>query len=314
MAVKARRIWRARLLRGLEWTLARSPAMLRDSLLDGAAGLARFTRYEQRTLANLERVYGTELDLAGRQSLARAVRRHAALQVGNWLELSRIRPDQRSSGEWIERRVRLDASFERLERERRAGRGLLIVTAHLGDWELLCARLARAGFPGAVVGYQRRNDPASAFLPRMRRAYGVQTLDQSEPPRRALEILQRGEVLGLVTDLAVVRLRGEVLPFLGQPAWTIRAPAALARASGLPLMPVRCVRERGTGDFVLSVEEGLALDPALPPGKRISDLLRRQNEVFGRWIRATPEQWAWHQERWKPAPPLPHLDQILEGS
>jgi len=303
MALKARRVWRARALRGAEELLARAPGPLRRALLRGAAELARFTRYEQRTLANLELVYGSRMDAAARRQLARAVRQHAALQVANWLELSRIDPCRPTSGAWLERRVLLDDSIERLERERRAGRGLLIVTAHLGDWELLCARLARQGLPGAVVGYQRRNDPASAFLPRMRRAYGVTTLDQSERPRKLLEVLGRGEVLGLVTDLAVLRLRGERLPFLGQPAWTLRAPAALARASGLPLLPVRCVFDRARGAFVLSVEEPLALDPQLPPEERIRDLLGRQNQVFSDWIRATPEQWAWHQQRWKSPPP-----------
>lgn len=314
MALKARRVWRARLLRGAEELLARSPRPLQRAALDCAAGLARFSRYERRTLQNLEQVFAAELDAGQRQELARRVRRHAAIQVSNWLRLSRIDPARPSSGAWLEERVVLDPSIAILERERREGRGLLIVTAHIGDWELLCARLARHGLPGAVVGYQRRNDPASAFLPRMRRAYGVTTLDQSEHPRKLLSVLQNGEVLGLVTDLAVLRLRGEVLPFLGQPAWTIRAPAALARASGLPLLPVRCVLDRSRASFVLSVEEPLAMNHELPPGERIRDLLLRQNRVFEGWIRAAPEQWAWHQERWKPPPSLPSLDRNLESS
>lgn len=314
MALSRRRAWRAQLLRGLEWLAVQTPAPLLAASLRGIAPLARFTRYERTTLENLERVFGSQLDERARRELAARVRQHVARQVWAWLQLSKLDPADPKRGAWLEREVEWDASIERLWRERRQGRGLLIVTAHLGDWELLCARLARAGLEGAVVGYQRRNDPASAFLPRMRRAYGVQTLDQSTHPRRLLEVLQRGQVLGLVSDLAVQRLRGERLDFLGLPAHTISAPAALARASGLPLIPVRCVYRPALGRYRLMVEEPLEWEREGERRAAARQLLQRQNDVFGRWIREDPEQWAWHQPRWRAGPSLPYLDPNLGQS
>ena len=74
------------------------------------------------------------------------------------------------------------------------------------------------------------------------------------------------------------------------------APAAFARAHGAPLVPVRCVR-RGPG-YVMSVEEPLRLRTDLERAEATRDLLDRQNQLFGRWIADTPEQWAWHQRRW----------------
>ena len=85
-------------------------------------------------------------------------------------------------------------------------------------------------------------------------------------------------------------------PFLGAPALTMTAPAAFARAHDAPLVPVRCVR-RGAR-YVLSVEEPLRLRLDLQRAEAAYDLLDRQNEIFGRWIAETPEQWAWHQRRW----------------
>jgi KDO2-lipid IV(A) lauroyltransferase len=106
----------------------------------------------------------------------------------------------------------------------------------------------------------------------------------------------------LLSDLEVRRLRGEFVPFLGVPALTVSAPAALARAAGVPLLPAVCVFDALEGRWRLSFEEPLELDRGLPRLEARRELLARQNEVFGRWIRAHPEQWAWHQPRWRTRP------------
>ncbi len=302
MAITLRRRVRAAAFRALERGAGWAPSALVHGSLRAAAGLARFSRFEERTLANLELVFGEALGLAGRQELARAVRLHAARQVHDWLRLARVDPADPASGRWIEEEVELDASFAILERERARGRGLLIVTAHIGDWELLAARLTRAGVRGSVVGYERANDPAARFFARMRAACGVRTIRQSANAREALALLRSGAHLGLLTDLEVRRLHGEFVPFLGHPALTLTAPAALARAAGLPLLPAVCIFDAQRQRWRLRFEEPLELDRRLPREAARSDLLARQNEVFGRWIRAQPEQWAWHQPRWRTQP------------
>jgi KDO2-lipid IV(A) lauroyltransferase len=108
--------------------------------------------------------------------------------------------------------------------------------------------------------------------------------------------------LGLVTDLEVRRLHGEFVPFLGLPALTLSAPAALARAAGVPLLPAVCVFDARAGRWRLSFEAPLELDRELERGAARTELLARQNAVFGGWIRAHPEQWAWHQPRWRTRP------------
>jgi KDO2-lipid IV(A) lauroyltransferase len=172
-----------------------------------------------------------------------------------------------------------------------------VCTAHIGNWELLAASLRRRGFAGAVVGARKRRDPAADWLVAMRRAYDVESLPQKIAPRRLLERLRAGETLGLLCDLEVRRVAGAWLPFFGVPALTMTAPAALARAAHLPLFPARCVL-RGER-YRLIVDEPLALDPALPRRAAALDLMGRVNAVFEGWIRTDPEQWAWHQPRWR---------------
>jgi KDO2-lipid IV(A) lauroyltransferase len=304
---KLRRRLRAGALEALTRASIFAPVPLVRAALTAASPLARFSRYERRTLANLELALGAETTEEERRKIARGVRLHSARIFSEWLRLARSgapgTPDA-ARGEWIERAVALDPSIRILERELAKGRGALIVTAHLGNWELLCARLRRMGLQGAVVGYERLRDSTSAWLAEMRRAYGVTTLPQHASPREILRVLQRGQVIGLLADLEARRIDGELLPFFGVPALTMTAPAALARAARLPLVPVRCVLASapGEGRYVFSVEEPLHLDPSLPRREATIDLMGRLNRVFERWIRANPEQWAWHQARWRTRP------------
>jgi KDO2-lipid IV(A) lauroyltransferase len=291
-----RRELRARVLRAL----ALVPAPVVRVMLSGALPLARFTRYERRIADNLELALGGETTPAQRRRITRGVLRHSARIFSEWLKLARG-----GDGAWIDSAVALDPSIAILRREMERGRGVLVVTAHLGNWELLCARLRRLGLEGAVIGYERPGDPSSAWLARMRRAYGVETLPQATSPREVLRVLQGGRVVGLLADLEDRRVDGEFLPFFGTPALTMTAPAALSRAAKVPLLPVRCVAVPG-GGYRLSVEEPLALDPVLPRREATVELSLRLNRTFEGWIREAPEQWAWHQARWRTRPALIH--------
>ena len=300
MDKRARRRWRGRLASGLARATGLVPAPLTRGVLALGGRVAARGTYGRRTLANLELALGDERSPSELERIARGVFHHSARQVQEWLRLARSGPPGDSRGAWIEEHVEIDLSIERLEGELARGRGALVVTAHLGNWELLAAVLRRRGLEGAVVGRTRGDDPDANWLVRMRERVGLRTIPQDSSPRRLLEVLHRGQVLGLLCDLEVRRLDGEFLPFFGVPALTMTAPAALARAHRTPLVPVRCVL-RGER-YRLLVEEPLELDPGLSRRQATTDLLSRMNARFEAWIREDPEQWAWHQHRWRTRP------------
>lgn len=309
--VPLRRRVRAAALEGLVGLGGLLPHAALRVALGAAAGLAVRGRHAELTRSNLELALGAEHTAAERTRLERGVRRFAARQLAEWVRLARgAAPEGPGAerGRWIEDIVELDPSVAILERALAAGRGALVVTAHLGNWELLAARLRRIGFQGAVVGRERPRDPSAAWLVRMRAAYGVTSLPQDAPPRRLLEVLRGGGILGLLADLEVPRLSGAFVPFFGRPAWTMTAPAALARAARLPLLPARCVAV-GARRYRLLCDPPLELDPSLDRRAATLELTARLAALYERWIRSHPEQWAWHQPRWRkqpdPAPGVP---------
>ncbi len=236
--------------------------------------------------------------LADVKCFRRDVADFAVEQATHWLRLARGAGPGSQRGAWVDELVTLDPSIEHLERALAGGRGAIVVTAHIGNWELLCARLRRAGHEGAVVGRVRHLDSSHRWLVHMRAAYGVGTIPQDAHPREALAVLEKGGVLGLLTDLHVRRAQGRAIPFFDVPARTVSAAAAFARLHGAPVVPVRCVREAGESGYRLRAEPPLDWDTEATREAATERLLAAQNAVFERWILDSPEQWAWHQRRW----------------
>ncbi len=304
MTIPLRRRARSAALRGF----VRSAGWLPPSLLGGAlrpVARAAFSRRYQRVLEDNLRATlpgiqaldpGVAERLADPAAFGRDVARVVSEQASHWVRLARGTEGRR--GAWLEEHVRLGPGIEYLDQVLAQGRGAIVVTAHIGNWELLCARLRQRGHEGAVIGRVRRSDPSHSWLMDMRNAYGVRTIPQDEHPRAALEVLRKGGILGLLTDLRVRQLDGRMVPFFGAPALTMTAPAAFARVHRAPLVPMRCVRMPGDKAYTLMAEEPLGLRSDVGREEALMDLLSQQNRLFEKWILETPEQWAWHQRRW----------------
>lgn len=294
MAEPLRRRLRARLLSALSGAAGGVGDPLVRGILHAASQAARWTKYERISRENLALAM-PELTSEQHARILRNLRSHTERIVHEWLTMA----GPRAAG--VLATVDCDAAARRLRELSAGGRGTILVTAHIGNWELLAASLRREGFDGAVVGYKKRNDSSSDWLVRMRAAHGVTSFAQDESPRAALELLRRGDTLGLLCDLEVRRLSNVVAPFFGRPALTMTAPAALARATGLPLVPVRCVA-RGER-YEMIVDEPLELARSRSRDAAQLDLLTRLNAVYERWIRNDPDQWVWYRPRWSAPSP-----------
>lgn len=234
------------------------------------------------------------LDPQRTAALPGAIRAHTARQIADGVRLSRA-----DGGIWVDQHVEPGPGFERIATTLERHPGTIILGGHIGNWELLAIYLVRRGIQGVVVGRARGTQDG---LAQMRGQHGVETLPQDASARESLRVLRSGRILGLLCDLEARQLDGEFVSFLGHPALTMTAPAAIARAARAPILPVRCVFDNLRQKYQVHVDEPLWCDRESERAAATTDLLQRMNRVYESWIHAHPEQWAWHQRRWWTTP------------
>ncbi len=181
--------------------------------------------------------------------------------------------------------------LENLDRALALGKGVILLTGHLGNWELAAAYLGIKGYPMKVVGAEQRDDRLTDMLVELRKGVGVMTIGKGFDLRGAIECLRRGEILGVLLDQDA-KEKGIVAPFLGLPASTPYGPVKLAQRMGSPIVPLFIVRRDSVCRHDLYV---------LPPLEVTADVkasVTRCNDVISEWIARFPEGWLWLYPRW----------------
>lgn len=181
------------------------------------------------------------------------------------------------------------------------GRGLLWVTAHFGNWELLAAGLAAQGWDVRPVAKQSYDSRFTDMIDRWRRRQGVVTLWRGRDDIAAgvAEALGQGAIVGLLIDQDTTA-RGVFVPFFGKQAWTPSGAAELARQTGSPLL-VGFISRRPGGGHQIRVEA-----PSLSFDGTEREVDQRNTALLTACIEATvarePEEWVWMHSRWKTRP------------
>ncbi|MBI4030362.1 MAG: lipid A biosynthesis acyltransferase, partial [Proteobacteria bacterium] len=177
----------------------------------------------------------------------------------------------------------------------------ILFSAHMANWEALCAAfLTRKNLP--VYGiYRAPNNPWAAALVHRARSYDarVPAFPKSRSGTRALlQAMKEGHHIGILIDQKYNE--GIAVPFLGKPAMTSPAFAQLCQKFLCPLVPARIERLQGAR-FRLTVEKPVKTfdenQKPLPVGETVAAC----HEYLGRWIKERPEQWLWLHRRWDSA-------------
>jgi KDO2-lipid IV(A) lauroyltransferase len=186
----------------------------------------------------------------------------------------------------------------------RAGkeRFALAVSGHLGCWEITGAVLARlsAPVPVAVTIASIKNSSMNDFVARLRKSYGMTSLDNSRFIRFVLTEERKGSpwVYAMLCDMHVGQHLVRV-PFMGRNCCTPAVPATLSRKFGCPIL-LGCCQRNAPGDYVVHVE---LLDASVYRDLDESEAIRRItaeiNRFYERSIARAPEQWIWMYRRWR---------------
>jgi KDO2-lipid IV(A) lauroyltransferase len=244
--------------------------------------------------ANLRRAF-PEKDDDWRRSVASASYRHLGREA-----LAMAALGARSADE-IREHTPLTGQAA-LERAIARGRGVVMVTAHLGNWELGGASLAVRGIGTDAVVQRQRNRMVDREISRTREALGFGMIDRRYAAKLVPHALQAGRVIGFVADQDAGR-HGVFVPFFGSPASTHRGAALFALRADAPLFVGVAVRMPDGRYDCRTVEiEADRSGPVEQAVLRLTAAFTRQIEDE---IRTAPEQYFWMHRRWKTRPPAP---------
>ena len=235
-------------------------------------------------------------------SWRRRVARQCYMNLGR--EAAMLFRMQRLSRAEIADRIRFD-NMSVVEEAAGQEQGIIVLTAHLGNWEMAGAGLAARGFPIDVVGKGMANRRFEQDLFTTRELLGMRVIRVSAAPKAVLRSLGRGRVAALLGDQNAHR-DGIFLPFFGRDAATLRGPAVFALRTGAPVFVGFALRDRGWRQTYRLKARRLEYDVTGDLEADTRGLLLAYNKILEEAISANPEQYFWQHQRWKTRPTEEH--------
>jgi KDO2-lipid IV(A) lauroyltransferase len=250
-------------------------------------------RHARIVLTNLELAFGQTLTKQELGQLLRACYRHFGLCLTEFMRLPNYTPEQLRAFAELRGKEHLDQALA-------LGKGAILVTGHLGNWEVTGSRVAIEGYPLSVIARAQRDDQITEYIRHTREHMGMRVLHRDIAVRESIRALRRNEVVGILMDQNAGD-DGLFVDFFGRPASTAPGAAAFALRTGAIALPTFGWRNP---DNTHTVEIGPPI-PIINTSNHDEDL-RANTAVFTKIIEAQirkhPEQWFWLHKRWKAQP------------
>ena len=201
-------------------------------------------------------------------------------------------------------RIRSVVTLQGLDNLRAAiarGKGIVYVTGHIGNWELMGAAVA-AEHPVSVVAAPIQPRPLNDMIVGLRAALGVRTILRGQPgaAKELIRVFRENRILGILIDQDT-DVEGEFVDFMGRPAWTPTAAAQMAIKFGASVV-FGHIRRQADGRHVGSIEGPLEL---VRTGNDEADITANTalfTKMIEDVVRRNPEQWVWMHRRWRRQP------------
>jgi KDO2-lipid IV(A) lauroyltransferase len=228
-----------------------------------------------------------------------AVIRNMVRNLG-WMaaEFARI---PKYSKENIEQIVVLEGNDNFLE-SRKQGKGVLILTGHIGAWELSSFAHALYGYPLHFMARPLDNPRIDALVNSYRCASGNRAIFKNESARVMLKILKDSGTIGILADQNTMPDEAVFVDFFGKPASTTTGIARVALHTDAAVVPGYAVWDQSTGKYRLRFEPAVELIRTGDAERDIRENTQRFAKVIEDIIRKYPDQWVWVHGRWSIRP------------
>jgi KDO2-lipid IV(A) lauroyltransferase len=285
--------WVVRLLVGLLGAMPRGAARAIGAGI-GAAALGAMGRLRETGLENLRLAYPEKTD-EERMEILRQEFRSLGWQIGEFCQMPRY------TAEAAAKFVRYEG-LENYLAARAKGKGVLVVTGHLGAWELSSFFHSLMGYPMSLVIRRLDNARVDAFVNEIRALHGNRVIHKDDFARGLLMSMHAGETVGILMDTNMTPPQGVFVPFFGVEACTASGLARVAMKTGAAVLPGFLIWEEREQKYVLHFGEELSL---VRTGDLAEDVVANTalfTAAIEAYIRRYPGQWLWVHRRWKTRP------------
>jgi len=258
----------------------------------GQIAFLLLSKYRRVTIRQLKDAFPSRSDsdlfMIGQRVFGNATANYAEL-----VQTSKI--NKGNIDDWVKphNMRRVDESFAR-------GKGVIILTAHFGNWELVGSFFRMKGYPGATIVRKVYFERFDLLINRYRAVHDVGIIYRDESPKKMLRILKDNKILGMLADQDIASVDGIFVDFFGKQAYTPTAPVKIAMASGAPIVPCYMLRSGRRYDFF--IEEPIHVEDRGSKEETIRYYTQKWTKVLESYIMKYPDQWVWMHRRWKTQP------------
>ncbi|RKY31123.1 MAG: hypothetical protein DRP74_05500 [Candidatus Omnitrophota bacterium] len=180
-------------------------------------------------------------------------------------------------------------------------KGVIVLSAHIGNWELGGAVVALAGYPIWVVAMTHKYKKVNDFFVNQRKNKGINVIPMERAVKQCLTVLNENKLLGLIGDRDFTE-RGITEDFFGKPMLFPVGPAGFALKTGAAIVPTFIVRNPDD-NFTLMIEKPIIVEPSISNknggDEKLRKVISQYKIIFEEYIRKYPDQWYMFRKFWK---------------
>ncbi|MFW6380979.1 MAG: lysophospholipid acyltransferase family protein [Bacillota bacterium] len=243
----------------------------------------------QLAFNNMKQALGGDYSINEIKQKVRGVYDHLGQMLVEFILTERLDQD------YIDQHIKI-TGLDNLEQAYSRGQGVILYSAHFGNWEWMGSLIPLLGYPMTAIVKPQHNPYFDQAITELRQYTGSRVIATGFSLRQAYQTLKNGDCLFVLGDQDA-RSQGWKLDFLGRPASTYGGVVKLARRTGAAIVPMFMVRQ-GWGQHHLQFLEPRWIGAEAGEERQL-ELLQELTGIVEGYIREYPEQWFWLHRRWK---------------
>ncbi len=245
---------------------------------------------------NLGVILGGDATSAKIDSHVQSIFRNFAKYLVDFFKVRKLRKKE------IDRFVKIEG-IENIDRCLAEGTGAVLLSIHIGNWEMGGAVIGALGYPVSALVLEHGDKRINDLFVKQRVSNGLKVIPVGIQVKQCFRVLKNNELLAIVGDKDYTS-NGEYIDFFGKKAFIPRGPAVLSLRTGAPIVICALTRERDN-TFKFKFEKPMRYTPSGDREKDVKAFMEMYINVFESYIKKYPDQWYAFRRVWEQAPITP---------